>query len=404
MVGEEPLKLNVKAASDAFLLTWNNRDFVKYDVWLSAKGDAGATFRQSVAAGEIEISSEVTPGTYKGWVRGQRLDGSWSAWSSPLEFTMPKGAVTEPKTIPSARTSLAVRDGNWWLFDSNEEPAAEYDIKWGNTASDHFLQADWDGTGSSMVLVRQHSSGLLVWYTDTNLDAVPEWNMLFGLPGDIPVVGDWDGDGKDNAGVVRKEADGLLHWYLDTDRDPGAEQHRIFGLHGDTPVVGNFDSKLAGDEIGIVRPNGVFLDWYIDRGTAKSHTVPRLYGFSTDTPVVGDWDGDGTDNMGVFRNDGGQLMNWMFDTNGDPAAEREIRYGLPGHVPIPGNWKLPSVEITSGKKVIPDEVSGQPLAKVTLPKTSAATPITTKIITISNTGNAELKLNLFSATVKINRV
>lgn len=395
-VGEEPLTVNVKADDNAVALTWRNGEFVKYDVWVSTKGVKGATLRKTVATEEIVISSEVSPGTYKGWVRGQRSDGSWSAWSAPLEFTIPKTSVTERSPTPSAHTSLAVRDGNWRFFDSNEEAAAEYDVKWGNTASDHFLQADWDGTGSSMVLVRQHASGLLVWYTDTNLDAVPEWNMLFGLPGDIPVVGDWDGDGKDNAGVVRKEADGLLHWYLDTNGDPAAEQHRIFGLHDDTPIAGNFDASLAGDEVGIVRPNGAFLDWYIDRGTTESHTVPSLYGFSTDTPVVGDWDGDGTDNMGVFRNDGGQLINWLFDTNGDPAAEREIRFGLPSHIPIPGNWKLPSVEISSENTPIADEVAGQPLANLTFPKTSTANPITTKVITISNPGNAALQLQKVS--------
>ncbi len=37
-----------------------------------------------------------------------------------------------------------------------------------------------------------------------------------GLAGDIPVVGDWDGDGAKNIGVFR---DGV--WILDTNGTPG---------------------------------------------------------------------------------------------------------------------------------------------------------------------------------------
>src|SRR5690606_28600497 len=71
----------------------------------------------------------------------------------------------------------------------------------------------------------------------------------YGRADDVPVTGDWDGDGRDGIGVYR-----VGRWHLRDDPGPG-------GHTGALP----------------------------------------LYGYAGDVPVTGDWEGDGRDGVGVFR-------------------------------------------------------------------------------------------------------
>ncbi len=73
----------------------------------------------------------------------------------------------------------------------------------------------------------------------------------FGLPGDVAIQGDWNGDGIDEPGVVRRNSTtGGLDWYLNIDPNNAMSYvRRSFGLIGDTPVVGNWFADGA-DHMG----------------------------------------------------------------------------------------------------------------------------------------------------------
>jgi len=64
---------------------------------------------------------------------------------------------------------------------------------------------------------------------------------FFGLPGDVPVIGDWDGTGIFRAGIYRASV-GL--WGLDMNAnlawDPGIDRYGAFGLSTDAPIVGRW--------------------------------------------------------------------------------------------------------------------------------------------------------------------
>lgn len=100
------------------------------------------------------------------------------------------------------------------------------------------------------------------WFFDDNVDGIIDFTVPeFGGPGDIPLIGDWNGDGQDDLGIYRP--DGGL-WALDEDGDRendtgknGNDNDLIFfsGGVGDIPMVGDFDGDgQDGVAILIVEP------------------------------------------------------------------------------------------------------------------------------------------------------
>jgi serine-aspartate repeat-containing protein C/D/E len=119
----------------------------------------------------------------------------------------------------------------------------------------------------------------------------------YGEPGDVPLSGDWNGDGVKQIGVFH---DG--QWYLDLDGDGKFTERDaafVFGQAGDIPVVGDFNGDGV-DDIGVYR-NG---HWIVDtNGNHKMDAKDKVFelGGAGDKPVVGDWNDDGVDDPGVYH-------------------------------------------------------------------------------------------------------
>ena len=120
----------------------------------------------------------------------------------------------------------------------------------------------------------------------------------YGTPRDIPLVGDWNGDGTDTIAVFR---DGW--WYLDVDGDgkwtDEGDNKKQFGQAGDIPVAGDFNGDGV-DELAVFRQG----TWYIDtngNGQIDAQDQVVELGQAGDIPVVGDWDGDGHEEIGTYR-------------------------------------------------------------------------------------------------------
>jgi serine-aspartate repeat-containing protein C/D/E len=119
----------------------------------------------------------------------------------------------------------------------------------------------------------------------------------FGVATDIPIAGDWNGDGIRSVGVFR---DGKWHFDLDGDgKWSKADKTARFGQKGDLPVVGDFNGDGI-EEIGVFRGG----KWIIDvNGNREIDAADRVFelGGEGDLPVVGDWNGDGTDDPALYR-------------------------------------------------------------------------------------------------------
>jgi hypothetical protein len=119
----------------------------------------------------------------------------------------------------------------------------------------------------------------------------------YGHGRDIPVVGDWNGDGISTIGVFR---DGV--WVLDTDGDgvlTRADARAQFGEANDSPVVGDWNGDGV-DDLGVFQSGRWKLDANGDRELDAHDKVFEL-GAEGDQPVAGDWDGDGADEAAVYR-------------------------------------------------------------------------------------------------------
>ena len=156
--------------------------------------------------------------------------------------------------------------------------------------------------------------------------AAPAVGSIPTLGGDIPVVGDWDGDGVDTIGIYRGGV-----WYLRNSNSPGAPDIAFaWGAPDDVPVVGDWDGNGT-DTIGVYR-RGV---WFLrNSNSAGPVDVAVSYGTYDDVPVVGDWDGNGSTTIGVFR----EGIWFLRNSNSGGAPDISVAWGAPSDVPVVGDW------------------------------------------------------------------
>jgi hypothetical protein len=246
--------------------------------------------------------------------------------------------------VPSAgprSTSLGVyRPGTTEFFASTSRPGFGDDPYGGfhfafGDPGDVPVVGDWDGNGSQTQGVYRDG----VWSLANTLGRGGRWPLAkpignlygasavrFGEPGDRPLVGDWDGDGRQTIGVQR----GNLFLLSNSNVEPAATSAFNYGEVGDVAVVGDWDGDGV-DTIGVYR-SGVWQLRNANSGGAAD--VQVAYGGSVGVPVVGDWDADGRVGIGLFDRGGWHLSNSVTS----PATDAYIPYGQVNDQPLVGNW------------------------------------------------------------------
>ena len=229
-------------------------------------------------------------------------------------------AMSNPFTIavPVVRGIIGVVRGNTWFLHTGATDTA---FGFGQT-TDRPVVGDWDGDGKDTPGVVRGN----VWYLNNNFDNTADVAFGYGKTTDRPVVGDWDGDGKDTPGLVRGNV-----WYLNNNFDNTADVSFGYGQPTDRAIAGDWDGDGT-DTPGVVRGNV----WYLNEGFDNGAEIAFAYGQASDRPIAGDWDGDGTDTPGVFR-----AGAWYLNNGFDAAAETSFAYGKPGDSPVIGDWAAP---------------------------------------------------------------
>lgn len=190
---------------------------------------------------------------------------------------------------------------------------------------------DDDAPFAATVGVYRPSNGTF-YLRRVNVTGIGDIWFVYGIAGDVPIVGDWDGDGDDTAGVWRPSNQ---TFYLRNSNDTGIHDLLVtFGAAGDLPVVGDWDDDGI-DEIGVFRPaTSSFLLRYTN--TPGDPDLVVAFGKTGDVPVAGDWDGDGRDTIGVYRP--ADRHFYLRNSNLSGAPDLIAHYGIPGDVPVIGDW------------------------------------------------------------------
>ena len=242
------------------------------------------------------------------------------------------GLVAEPPDDPSSLpppivyTDIAVfrpSNGAWYVLNTVDGSLTAQ--MWG-MAGDKPVPGDYDGDGKVDFAVFRPSDSH--WYilrsSNGGMDA-PVW----GLSTDEPVPGDYDGDGKTDVAVRRGST-----WYIRKSSD-GALMSAELGSNGNLAVPGDYDGDGKTD-IATFRTSDA--TWTILKSSGAEggapETVTRQWSAGGDVPQVGDFDGDNITDFSNFRTSD---TIWRILSSFDNSTI-EQQWGLSTDIPVPADY------------------------------------------------------------------
>jgi hypothetical protein len=272
---------------------------------------------------------------------GRTADGQLApaGWATMTVTAAASGAIARPATSnvfvertppPSGTSTGGFSAESWTVSNVNAEQrstssGAFASYRWGRSG-DLPVVGDWDGDGIQTVgVVRPNatvgSNHFLLRNTDGSVA-----DFWYGAYGDRPVVGDWNGDGVWTPGAVRAGV-----WSLRNSNTTGpAEVTFRFGRSGDRYLAGDWDGD--GDFTPAVQRAGTF--WFRNAATTGPSDFHLRFGRVDDLGFVGDWNGNGTWTPGVLR-DGARW--YLKDSFTGGAAGTALRKQTPG-AGVVGDW------------------------------------------------------------------
>jgi hypothetical protein len=186
------------------------------------------------------------------------------------------------------------------------------------------LAGDWDGDGTSNVAIQRRSTSPTY---SLRQPAHRNLRVPFGWRTDQPLSGDWDGDGRAEIGARRP---GLMSFVL-RNRNGTVTRVRL-GRVSDFGVTGDWNGDRRTD-LGVWHPA---TQVFTLRG-ADGHTRDVPLGSPGDRPVTGDWNGDGRTDLGVWSSRTA-TFTLRTKTRTGVVSFRRVAFGSPTSLPVTGDW------------------------------------------------------------------
>ena len=172
-------------------------------------------------------------------------------------------------------------------------------VEFGNSFDNPSVVGDYNNDGSDDIAVyRQGASAgdqSFFYFSYGGVTYAQAW----GLNGDIPAPGDYDGDNRMDFAIQRGEgANGVFYIrYMAHLPDTVI----TFGLANDIVVPGYYDSDARTD-LAVISENGSgFFEWKYRPSAGGADVVDEWGIAATDIPVPGDYNGDGKNDYAVWR-------------------------------------------------------------------------------------------------------
>ena len=238
--------------------------------------------------------------------------------------------TTDPSS--SARVgTVQTSSGVWRLYQG----PIQVDSFFFGDPGDFGFFGDWDCDGVATPGLYRRSDGF-VYLRNSNTEGVADITFFFGNPGDLPLAGDFDGDGCDTVSIYRP---GEARFYVINelgldDRGLGAADYSfLFGNPGDVPFVGDWNGDGI-DTPGLRRNSNGFV-YLRNSNTTGIADVDYFYGDPGDIVFAGDWDSDGDDTIGLYRPSNGTI--YLRNTNTTGVADITFSVGF-GLQPVAGDF------------------------------------------------------------------
>jgi FG-GAP-like repeat len=245
-------------------------------------------------------------------------------------------------------TANAAHADNFWLTPGDFDGDGKDDVAYWLNGTFYILQSgnsilrtenfgvagdnpsiidDFDGDGKTDLAVYRAGVGTgsqsFFYYKPSannptgNITFVP-----FGLTGDYPSSGDYDGDAKADFAVQRPTPSGQSQfWIL---KSSGGNLVYTFGFNSDLATPGDYDGDGKTD-VCITRQGAASKEWFVLRSVNLSYYA-FPFGIPTARPTQGDYDGDGKTDPGVAQAIGTQNYFWTIRSSDGVASP--IQWGL----------------------------------------------------------------------------
>ncbi|MGB5167323.1 MAG: hypothetical protein WBP49_02845, partial [Acidimicrobiia bacterium] len=251
---------------------------------------------------EVTASGGGLPST----LRASAVLASTNVW---VEFE--SEPLPDPRPAPCAGATCdsvgLVDDGSQWHLWASPEVGDGMDGFFFGNPGDVPFMGDWNGDGVATPGLYRQSDGY-VYLRNSNSQGNADIKFYFGNPGDVPIVGDFNGNGRDTVSIYRpsNQTFHIINQLGSNDAGLGAADYSyLFGNPGDLPFVGDFDGNGI-DSVGLYRQSSGFV-YFRNSLTTGIAELEFYYGNPGDVILAGDWDGDGDDTVAVYRPSDGRV-------------------------------------------------------------------------------------------------
>jgi hypothetical protein len=193
------------------------------------------------------------------------------------------------------------------------------------------IYRDYFGTGKSDFVRNSVVNNNIVWSVLRNPPGEPAQirRVVFGLPTDTIIYGDFDGDLKQDIAVYREgtAANPQSYFYFMPSTSPNTFVGQPWGTTGDKPVTGDFDGDGKTDFCVARRVNNQIAWIILPSGGGAVRYVP--FGLATDreNPSAADFNGDGRDDLIVTRTEPNSDLTHYIGDASSGASVLSVQWG-----------------------------------------------------------------------------
>jgi hypothetical protein len=237
----------------------------------------------------------------------------------------------------AAKDSVGLYDAatqTFYLRNANSNGPANIAFGYG-AAGDIPITGDWNGDGIDTIGVYRPSTGFF-YLRNTNSAGPADIAFQFGVGGAVPLSGDWNGDGIDTIGLY----DPATGTFFLRNSNSAGPADIVFTLGGGgagvIPVVGDWNGDGV-DTIGLyVVATGVFFLRNTNSSGSADLTFTFGMGGASIKPITGDWNNDGTRTIGLYNSSTGAFF--LRNANANGPADITFSFGSGGAKPLAGDW------------------------------------------------------------------